>query len=74
VARTVTLYTTAGCSFCAAARRELEARGAVYHEIDVSRHPERIPELLKLTRGRRLVPVIVDATGISVAPAGGSPF
>ena len=36
--------------------------------------PEVIPELMKLTGGRRIVPVIVDAAGIHVAPAGGSAF
>jgi glutaredoxin len=70
----VTLYTKAGCAFCAATRRDLEERGVVYREIDVGERPERIPELLKLTRGRRLVPVIVEGARIAIAPAGGSAF
>jgi len=74
MAAPVTLYTNTGCPFCAAARRELEAHGVTYVEINLSDRPERIPELLKLTRGRRIVPVLVDASGISVAPNGGRDF
>ena len=68
---TITLYTKTGCPFCAAKREELDGRGVSYTEINVSDHPERIPELLKLTRGRRIVPVIVEQERIAVAPDGG---
>jgi glutaredoxin len=70
----VTLYTQTGCPFCEAARQELQAGGTTYTEINVSDHPERIPELLKLTRGRRIVPVMVGRGGISIAPKGGRGF
>jgi glutaredoxin 3 len=70
----VTLYTTTDSTFCAAARADLEDRGVPYTEIDVTRNPERIPELLKLTGGRRIVPVIVDGAQIRVAPSGGDAF
>ena len=43
-------------------------------EIDVGVRREAIPELLKLTRGRRVVPVVVDGGRILVAPDGGSSF
>lgn len=69
----VLLYTTAGCAFCDAKRAELTRRGARIREIDVGAHPEAIPELLKLTRGRRIVPVVAEGTRIEVAPDGGSP-
>jgi glutaredoxin len=55
-------------------RRALEARGASYAEIDVAARPERVPELVKLTRGRRVVPVVVGSGGIEIAPGGGSEF
>ena len=70
----VLLYTRTGCPFCAARRAELAARGMPFREIDVSAQPEAIPELLKLTRGRRVVPVTVDGARIEIAPDGGSPF
>jgi len=70
----VLLYTRAGCLWCDRKRAELAARGVAFREIDVTARPEMVPELLKLTGGRRLVPVVVDAGRIDVAPEGGSPF
>ena len=70
----VLLYTKAGCPACDAKRAELVGRGILFREIDVGRQPEAIPELLKLTRGRRIVPVIVEGDRIAIAPEGGSPI
>lgn len=69
----ITFYSTAGCPFCDRKRAELAARDADVREIDVGARPEVIPELLKLTRGRRVVPVVVDGAKIEIAPDGGSP-
>ena len=68
------LYVKTGCKFCDEIRRSLEDEGIAYEEIDVTDRRETIPEVLKLTRGRRVVPVLVDAKGVHVAPRGGSPF
>jgi len=70
----VLLYVKAGCPFCAAKRAELASRGASVREIDVVERAEIVPELLKLTRGRRVVPVVVDGGRIVIAPDGGSEF
>ena len=70
----VVLYTRTGCPWCDRKRGELTARGVGFREIDVAARPEIVPELLKLTGGRRLVPVVVDGGRIDVAPDGGSPF
>ena len=67
----VTLYVKTGCPYCAAKRREFTANGVAFTEVNVSERPEVIPELLKLTKGKRLVPVIVAGSRISVAPDGG---
>jgi glutaredoxin 3 len=67
----VTLYVKTGCPYCAAKRQELSSRGVAVNEVNVSERPEVIPELLKLTKGKRLVPVIVEGTRISIAPEGG---
>ncbi len=66
------LYTKSGCPFCDAARADLAARGVPIREINVSERPQAVTELLKLTGGRRIVPVIVEAGAIVVAPHGGS--
>jgi hypothetical protein len=49
-------------------------RGAPVREINLSERPQAIAELMKLTGGRRLVPVVVDGASIVVAPDGGSNF
>jgi glutaredoxin len=68
------IYVKSGCPYCRAKRDEFAARGVDCREIDVGARPEVIPELLKLTRGRRIVPVIVEAGRIEIAPAGGTTF
>jgi glutaredoxin len=70
----VTLYVKHDCPHCDAAARGADRPGARFTEIDVGRHPEAVPELLKLTKGRRVVPVMVDGARIDVASAGGSEF
>jgi glutaredoxin len=70
----VLLYTTSGCPHCDAMRAALAARGASVDEIDVGVRRELVPELLKLTGGRRLVPVVVEDGKILVAPEGGTAF
>ena len=68
----VTLYATKDCPFSRAVRERLIAAGTRFTEIDVREHPEVIPELLKVTRGRRIVPVLVDGVRVEVAVEGGS--
>ncbi len=70
----VLLYTKTGCPYCDAKRAELAARGVAVREINVSERPEAVPELLKVTRGRRIVPVVVEGGRIEIAPEGGSSF
>jgi len=54
--------------------RDLAARGVAWREVNVTDRPETVPQLLKLTGGRRIVPVIVEGTRIEIAPGGGSSF
>jgi glutaredoxin len=68
------VYVKSGCPYCQAKREELAARGVECREIDVEARPDAIPELLKLTRGRRIVPVIVEAGRVEIAPSGGTIF
>jgi glutaredoxin len=70
----VLLYVRPGCAHSAAARAALTARGARVREIDVAASPRVIPELLKLTGGRRIVPVVVEGGVVRVAPDGGTEF
>jgi len=70
----VLLYMRPGCRFCDAKRAELAARGGAVREVDVAATPQVLPELLKLTGGRRIVPVVVEDGRVLVAPEGGSEF
>jgi len=70
----VLLYTAAGCPYCERKRAELAARGVAVREVDVTARPEAIAELLKVTRGRRIVPVVVEGGRIEIAPGGGTAF
>jgi glutaredoxin len=66
-----TLYVKTGCPYCAALRDRLQAEGKTFSEINVLEQPERVPELLKLSGGERIVPVLVDGGRGEVAPDGG---
>jgi len=69
-----TLYSLAGCPHSDALRARLRERGCTFTEIDVAARPECIPELVKLTRRRRIVPVLVDGVRVEIAPEGGTEF
>ena len=70
----VLLYTRTGCPFCDAKRAELAARGTPVREVNLSDRPQAVAELMKLTGGHRIVPVVVDGARVDVAPDGGSSF
>lgn len=70
----VTLYTRDGCEHCARQRDAIVAAGDTVSEVNLSREPQATTELLKLTGGRRIVPVLVRAGKIEVAPDGGTEF
>ena len=56
----VVLYTHPDCAFSAAAKMEYRRSNVEFLEIDVSREPDKIPNLLQLTGGERLTPVMVE--------------
>jgi len=69
-----TLYTRDGCAYCARQRVAIAARGDALTEVNLSREPQAMTEFLKLTGGRRIVPVLVRGGRIEVAPDGGTEF
>ncbi|HEY2773054.1 MAG TPA: glutaredoxin family protein [Candidatus Binatia bacterium] len=70
----VTIYTRGDCEFSRRLRESFRERGIAFREIDVGANPECIPELVKLTGRRRIVPVVVDGAKIEIAPQGGTEF
>jgi glutaredoxin len=64
------LYTYPGCGYTDDLKRELRKKAVEYDEVDLSRHLERIPELLALTDGDRLTPVFVDGDDVQIGHNG----
>lgn len=56
----IELYTTSGCPHSEAAREEFEWRGEEFVEYDVERDAEARQRMLRLTGGKRTVPVIFE--------------
>lgn len=54
----VEIYTSPLCGYCHAAKRLLQAKGASFTEIDLSRQPDRRDEMIHRAGGRRTVPQI----------------
>lgn len=61
----VEIYTKPTCGFCHAAKRLLAQRGISFSEIDISRQPERRPEMVQRAAGRSTVPqIFIGATHV----------
>ncbi|KPN64697.1 Glutaredoxin 3 [Aliiroseovarius sp. xm-m-379] len=54
----VTIYTSALCGFCHAAKRLLKQKGVSFDEIDVGFDPARRQEMMARANGRHTVPQI----------------
>jgi glutaredoxin 3 len=67
----VMLYTMPGCTYCAAARADLEARGVEFEEIDILTVPGALERVAELTGGQVSVPVLVDGDEVRVGFGGG---
>jgi glutaredoxin len=68
------VYVKSDCPHSTRLVAEMRASGEQPIVIDVDREKHAIPELLKLSGGRRIVPVRVSGTKICVAPSGGTKF
>ena len=56
----IILYTHPDCAFSSAAKMDYRKRKVAYEEVDLSKQQDRVPELLALTNGERITPVIVE--------------
>ena len=59
----LTVYTSGDCSSCEAVVRDLERRGVPYELVDIDDSPAAARELARLTRGKQVVPTVVDDRG-----------
>jgi len=71
VPRQVTIYTMPGCPFCAAAKQDLEERGVPYKELSTQNDPKVAQEVMRLSNGTGIVPILVTDEEIKVGFGGG---
>lgn len=67
----VTIYTKAGCPYCAAAKQDLEERGIEYEEISIENNPAALAAVMRFTDGQGIVPVLVIDGEVKVGYGGG---
>lgn len=60
------IYTHPDCAYSAAAKDDFQKLGIEFTEIDISKNPEAIPELERLTGGERITPVILEGELVTV--------
>ena len=60
------------CAFSAAAKMDFRQRKIEYVEIDISVQKDKIPDLLALSNGERLTPVVVENGVVTLGFKGGS--
>ena len=65
------VYVADGCPHCAGLLRDLDRRRVRFEVVNLSHAPERIMEVVALTRERRL-PLTVDHERVAVGFSGGS--
>jgi glutaredoxin 3 len=67
----VVIYTKPGCPYCAAARKDLEERGMPYEEINTKDNPKAVAEVMRLSDGKGIVPILVSGEEVQVGFGGG---
>ena len=67
---TVRIYGKEGCPYTTAAREDCVKRGVTHEYLDVKSDKRLLDEMLVLSRGRREVPVIVEAGKVTVGFGG----
>ncbi len=55
----ITVYTTAWCPDCHAAKQALKALGLPYQEINIERDPAAAELVVQINKGKRSVPTLV---------------
>ena len=71
VPQKVVIYTKPGCPYCAAARQDLEERGVPYDEISIKDNPKAVEEVMRLSDGKGIVPILVSGEEVKIGFGGG---
>ena len=67
----VIIYTKDGCPYCAAAKEHYTEQGVSFNEIDIDAETGAKDKLLEITKGERIVPVIIDGDDVKLGFGGG---
>lgn len=67
----VTIYTRPECPFCAAAKQDLEERGVTYKELSIEDDPKIAQEVMRLSKGEGIVPILITGDEVKVGFGGG---
>jgi len=67
----VTIYIKEGCPYCAAAQQHYAEQDIDFKVIDIYENPAAKEEVLRLTGGKRIVPVIVEDGKVTAGFGGG---
>lgn len=62
----IIIYGKEGCGMTRAAREDFDRRGVSYQYVNVQTDGEKLKEMLRHTKGKRVVPVIVDDGKVTV--------
>lgn len=55
----VTMFTTSWCGYCQRLKRQLEASGIAYREVNIEDHPEAAEVVGSVNGGNHVVPTVV---------------
>ncbi|MDH3889989.1 MAG: glutaredoxin family protein [candidate division Zixibacteria bacterium] len=67
----VIIYTKEGCPYCAAAKKHYTEQGVSFNEIDINVEEGAKDKLLSITKGERIVPVIIEGDDVKLGFGGG---
>jgi glutaredoxin 3 len=67
----VKIFVKPGCPYCEAAREYYTQQRVAFEEVNIIGNPDAQKELLKLSKGKRMVPVIVDKGQVKIGWDGG---
>jgi glutaredoxin 3 len=67
----VKMYTKPGCPYCTKAREHYNGKGIAFDEVNVIDNPSAQEEVLKLSGGEKIVPVVVDKGEVRIGWDGG---
>ena len=67
----IIIFTHPDCAYSSAAKMDYRRRKVAYLEVDISKEPDKIADLLEHSKGERVTPVIVEEGTVTIGFKGG---